>query len=453
MAVGSKGRILIVDDSIELARLLVDQLTDAGYIADLATSGEEAIELAQKRIFDAVLTDLRMEKVDGFDVLEGIHAIDPSVPVLIMTAFGAIDSAIEAIKRGAYHYLTKPFPLQEVLVYVERAIADRRLKELHRARDVDRDRTVAMVTVSDPMKGLVELVGRVASSDASVLIRGETGSGKELIARSIHSQSARRQGPFVAVNCAALPETLLESELFGHVRGAFSGAATTRPGLFVEANEGTLFLDEIGDMPLGLQAKLLRALEGGEVRAVGADAARRVDVRLITATHQDLEQRVREGAFRADLFYRIDVARIRVPPLRERTADIPKLVDHFLARARASSPAAKVERFSNDLLAALARYSWPGNVRELENLVSRLVIASNKKIADLSDLEDYGPANLAEGPLSEAKRKMVTLKELETEYIAWVIQRCGGNKTRAAEVLGIDVSTIHRRERGAAQQS
>jgi two-component system, NtrC family, response regulator HydG len=450
MSTRSKARILIVDDSLELARVLQDQLVDAGYAVDVAGSGEEGVAIAQKRIVDVVLTDLRMEKVDGFDVLQAIRAIDPTVPVMIMTAFGAIDNAIEAIKRGAYHYLTKPFPLSEVLVWVERALEDRRLKERNRARTIADERALSMVAASAPMLALNELIVRAASADAPALIRGETGSGKELVARSLHRHSARREQPFIAVNCAAVPETLLESELFGHVRGAFSGATTARPGLFVEADGGTLFLDEIGDMPAGLQAKLLRALEGGEVRAVGADASRRVDVRVITATHQDLEQRVREGHFRADLFFRIDVVRIRVPPLRERPEDIPLLVDHFLVRARAVSPTARVVRFAPELLSALQRYHWPGNVRELENLVARLVIASGKETADMEDLEAYGPANLAErSPLADAKRRLMTLKELENEYIAWTIQHCGGNKTRAAEILGIDVSTIHRREKSS----
>ena len=446
-----RARILVVDDHPEMARLLADQLGDAGYAVDLATGGRDALARTRKRLFDVVISDLRMDEVDGFDVLAGIHAQDPDVPVLIMTAFGAIDSAIEAIKRGAFHYLTKPFRLDEVQLYVERAVAERRLRDENRAlRQVAGERAAlgAMVGRSEPMRRLHDLVERVAPSQAPALVRGESGTGKELVARALHFAGPRRERAFVAVNCTSLPEALLESELFGHVRGAFTGATAARRGLFVEADGGTLFLDEIGDMPPGLQARLLRVLEDGEVRAVGSDTSREVDVRVIAATHHDLEARVAAGAFRADLFYRLDVVPILVPPLRARGDDVPLLVEHFLAKARDRNPGARAHRLAPAVVAALVRSSWPGNVRELENVVERLVIVAAGEEIDLSDLEAHAPAVLADSsPLADAKQRLISLKELETEYIAWVVSRCEGNKTRAAELLGIDVSTIHRRGR------
>jgi two-component system response regulator HydG len=283
-----------------------------------------------------------------------------------------------------------------------------------------------------------------------VLVRGESGSGKELVARALHSEGPRRQRAFVAVNCTALPQALLESELFGHVKGAFTGATTARRGLFVEADGGTLFLDEIGDMAPELQARLLRVLEDGEVRAVGADGSRSVDVRVIAATHQNLEARVKEGRFRADLFYRLNVVSLRIPPLRERQEDVPMLVEHFVAQARARNPRSPVTELAPEVVAELAHMPWPGNVRELENLVERLVLLGSQPTVDLPLLRLHASGSapdLPTHPLAAAPEQVVPLRQLESEYIAWVVARCGGNKTRAAELLGIDVSTIHRRER------
>ncbi len=448
----SKGRILVVDDHIEMARVMADQLGDAGYGVEIAGGGKQALAAARARPPDVVVTDLRMEGVDGFDVLDGIAAIDGTIPVLIMTAFGAIDSAIDAIRRGAYHYLTKPFRLDEVLLYVERALADRRLRDEHRAlRRLagERPGLATMVGRGARMNALYDLIERVAQAQAPVLIRGESGSGKELVARALHFGGPRRERPFVAVNCTALPESLLESELFGHTRGAFTGATSGRRGLFSEADGGTLFLDEIGDMAPALQAKLLRAIEEGEVRAVGADGTRTVDVRVIAASHQDLEARIKQGEFRADLYYRLNVVPIVVPPLRERREDIPQLAAHFLARACERNPGALVRRLSPEALGVLARSPWPGNVRELENVLERLVIVVGHEVVGVDDLAAHAPTLVEDAtPLEHAKADLLTLRQLERDYIAWVIARCDGNKTRAAEILGIDVSTIHRRERG-----
>ncbi|RKG59483.1 sigma-54-dependent Fis family transcriptional regulator [Corallococcus sp. AB011P] len=447
----SSARILVVDDHEEMGQMLKDPLTDAGYRVDLSTGGADAIAQLRARVYDVVLCDLRMEEVDGLDVLAAARRHDPELPVLLMTAFGAVESAVEAMKRGAYHYLTKPFRLDEVLLHVGRALESRRLRTEHR----DLKRQVAqrgglgsLLGHSVPMRTLYELIDRVAASEAPVLIRGESGSGKELVARALHSEGPRSQAPFVAVNCTALPHALLESELFGHLKGAFSGATTTRRGLFVEADGGTLFLDEIGDMPPELQAKLLRVLQDGEVRAVGADGSRRVDVRILAATHQDLDARVKEGRFRADLFYRLNVVSLRVPPLRERTEDIPKLAEHFVTQARARNPRSAVTTLSPEVVATLTRMPWPGNVRELENLVERLVVLGAQPTVDLAQLRLHTADAAPEvHPLAAAHGQVVPLRQLEGEYIAWVVARCGGNKTRAAELLGIDVSTIHRREK------
>jgi two-component system response regulator HydG len=447
----SEGRVLVVDDHVEMARLLADHLTDAGYTVDVATSGQEALAIVRGRVLDAVVCDLRMEQVDGFDVLAAVRQVDPTLPVLIMTAFGGVENAVEAMRRGATHYFTKPFRLDEVLLYVQRALAERRLREENRAlRQAvgDRSTYAALVGRSVPMRSLYELIERVAYSPAPVLVRGESGSGKELVARALHFEGPRKDGPFVAVNCTAIPTALLESELFGHVKGSFTGATTPRRGLFLEADGGTLFLDEIGDMAPELQAKLLRVLEDGEVRAVGADASRKVDVRVVAATHQELEARVREGKFRQDLFYRLNVVPLQVPPLRERREDIPLLVEHFVAQSRKRNPRARLASFSPEALAALASAPWPGNVRELENLVERLAVVTVQEQVDLPTLQLHVPGVTADAhPLSRAQAKLIPLRQLEGEYIAYVVAQCGGNKTKAAEILGIDVSTIHRRER------
>ncbi|HEY2749622.1 MAG TPA: sigma 54-interacting transcriptional regulator, partial [Polyangia bacterium] len=296
------------------------------------------------------------------------------------------------------------------------------------------------------MRRVYDAIERVAPSPATVLVRGESGVGKELVARALHFAGPRREGAFVAVNCTALPEALLESELFGHVRGAFTGAASVRRGLLVEADHGTLFLDEIGDMPAGLQPKLLRVLEESEVRPIGADAPRKIDVRVVAATNQDLERRVQEGSFRADLFYRLDVVQITVPPLRDRVDDIPVLLDAFLAKARARNPTSRVASLAPDVIRVLSRCPWPGNVRELENVVERLVIMSPGTQVELADVEAHARFVLADGsPLARAKSDLMSLKQLEREYMAWVIAKCDGNKVKAAEILEIDLSTIYRR--------
>jgi two-component system response regulator HydG len=368
--------------------------------------------------------------------------------VIIMTAFGAIETAIEAMKRGAWHYLAKPARLDEVVLHANRALEHRTLQRENRAlRTETRKGMEALVGRSATMRSLYGLIERVALASAPVLIRGESGTGKELVARAIHAQGPRRDKAFLAINCTALPESLLESELFGHARGAFTGATAARAGLFVEANGGTLFLDEIGDMAPQLQARLLRAVQQGEIRAVGSDEVRTIDVRLIAATHHDLEQRVSEGAFRQDLFYRLNVVPIAIPPLRERLDDVALLVEHFFAAARARNPHSPVQRLAPSVVTMLARYPWPGNVRELENLIERMVVIGTHAELDETDLDALGALVVGNQHRFSLPQELSTLRQLEEDYIAWVLERCAGNKTRAAEVLGIDPSTLHRRKK------
>ena len=441
--------VLIADDHVEMARLIADRLADDGWRAQVVDGGAAARAALAAGAPDLVITDLRMADVDGLDVLDAARAADPDLPVIVMTAFGAIETAIESMRRGAWHYLVKPVRLDELALHAARALEHRTLRRDNRQlRALRPQGLAALVGQSATMRALYALIERVALAASPVLIRGESGTGKELVARALHEAGPRRERPFLAINCTALPEALLESELFGHTRGAFTGATAARAGLFVEANGGTLFLDEIGDMAPALQGKLLRVLQQGEVRPVGSDESRAVDVRVVAATHQPLEQRVAAGQFRQDLFYRLDVVPIAVPPLRERLDDVPVLAGHFLAAARARNPHSPVARLAPEVVTALSRYPWPGNVRELENLIERLVVIGTAADVGLAELAALAPAVVGnQERFSLPRDRLATLRELEEEYIAWMIERCGGNKTKAAEVLGIDPSTLHRRTR------
>lgn len=442
-----KQKVMVVDDHPEMGLLLADPLRDAGYEVTSCNGGAQAIAALTAAPPDLVLTDLRMKDVDGFDVLAAASRITPPVPVLVMTAFGGVESAVEAIKRGAAHYFTKPFAIDEVLVFVRRALDEATVRAEHREFK-HRLGLHRLVGQSPSMQALARALPRLANSDASVLIRGESGTGKELVARSIHELSPRSSQAFVAVNCSAIPEHLLESELFGHARGAFTGAAQARRGLFAEADGGTLFLDEIGDMAVELQSRLLRVLQDGVVRPVGADQSRPTNVRVIAATHQNLEERIAANQFRGDLFYRLNVLRVQVPSLRERLEDVPLLVAAFLAEVRSRAPRTVVERFSPAAMHALQQRTWPGNVRELQNLVERVAVLVDKPTVELEDIEPDLPAKLEDGlNLQTAVARRLTLRQVEQDYIAAVVKACDGNKTHAAQILGIDVSTIHRRGR------
>jgi two-component system response regulator HydG len=445
-----KLRALVVDDAAEMAQTIAGDLQKAGFEALTARDGTSALEMFLQEPSDVVVTDLRMKGSDGLDLLAGIKQAEPSTPVIIMTAFGAVETAVEAMRRGAYHYVTKPFSLETLRVLVERACRERALsRENALLRRTLRSNLSSRQLLGNslPMRQLRALIAQIADATSSVLISGETGTGKELVALAIHTSGPRADRSFVAVNCAALPEHLLESELFGHARGAFTGAATSRRGLFVEADGGTIFLDEIGDLPASLQGKLLRVLQSGEVRPVGSEKTRSVDVRCVAATHKDLTVLVEKGLFREDLFFRLDVLRVRVPPLRERSDDIPMLVDHFLRRGLEKRSRSVLSGFEPDALEFLANCDWPGNIRQLENLIERLVVTASQSFARLEDVKRaLGPAWTSD-PIPRLLQNPMTLHELEERYIAGILKMSGGNKVKAAEILGVDPSTVYRRHK------
>jgi two-component system, NtrC family, response regulator HydG len=445
-----KLRALVVDDLLDMAKTIATELQGIGFDTEVSDAGARALEQFARNPADVVVTDLRMRNVDGMDVLEGVKRIDPSVPVVIMTAFGGIESAVEAMRRGAFHYIAKPFDLETLCALVERACRERLLTDenalLRRTlRESLSERR--LLGRSLPMRQLRALIEQVAAATSLVLITGETGTGKELAALSIHAGGSRAEKPFVAVNCAALPEHLLESELFGHARGAFTGASQSRRGLFLEAHEGTLFLDEVGDLPPPLQGKLLRVLQSGEIRPVGSETTRTVDVRCVAATHKDLSVLVERGMFREDLFFRLDVLRVPVPALRERIEDIPMLVEHFLQVSLERCPRSALAGLEPDALDYLARHAWPGNVRQLGNLIERLVVTASRPLARLADVKTaLGPTRDPD-PIAALLQKPPTLQELEERYTQAVLQKVFGSKSEAAKILGIDLSTLYRREK------
>ena len=449
----SRLRALIVDDVVDMAETIANDLQAIGFDTEIASSGAGALDAFAREPADVVVTDLRMKSVDGMDVLDAVKRADPSVPVLIMTAFGGIDSAVEAMRRGAFHYVTKPFEMDTIRSLVERACKERILsRENAQLRRTLHENLSArrLVGQSLPMRQLRALIERVADASSPVLISGETGTGKELVALAIHTDGPRGDKPFVAVNCAALPEHLLESELFGHARGAFTGASQTRRGLFVEAEQGTLFLDEVGDLPLPLQGKLLRVLQSGEVRPVGTETTRTVDVRCLAATHKDLSELVQQGLFREDLFFRLDVLRVPVPALRERIDDFPSLVEHFLRKSLERSPRSALAGFEPEALDFLATHSWPGNIRQLENLIERLVVTASTPLARLTEVRQaLGPVRTSD-PIASLLQNPLPLQALEDRYIAGILQKVGGSKLKAAEILGVDASTLYRREKNRA---
>jgi DNA-binding NtrC family response regulator len=436
--------ILVADDDAVARELLVEVLTREGYRVRAAAGGAEAIRAAESEVFDVALIDLRMPDVDGLAVLARIRALDPAPPVFILTAFAAIETTIEAIRQGAYDYLSKPFRVDEIKLAVRRVLETERLvRENREFRQELRGRygVERLIGQSPEMVDIYRLVARVAALDTTVLIQGETGTGKELVARAIHYASPRAERPFVAIDCAALPESLFESELFGHERGAFTGAVGSRRGLLETADGSTCFLDEIGELPLGLQAKLLRVLQERVLRRVGGNEPMPVNLRLIAATNRDLRKRVEDGTFREDLYYRLNGVTIAMPPLRERGADIPLLAHDFMQRyaAAAGKP---LEGFTPEALALLSGYRWPGNVRELEHAVERAVALARSAVILPEDLPPEIRAETARAPELPAPR--MTLDEVKRWYVAAVLEETGGNKVRAADLLGIDRRTLYR---------
>jgi DNA-binding NtrC family response regulator len=451
LVTGGVGRatILVVEDDAAMRAFLREVLEEDGHTVEEAPGGRAGIERVRQGGVDLVISDVKMPDLDGLDMLREIKAVSPSPHVITITAFGSIDTAIRAVKLGAFDYITKPFDVDQLNLSVHKALAERALRsEVARLRDeVQKSyRLGNLIGRSAAMQEIFALIRRLSGSAASVLVTGASGTGKELVAKAIHFNSPRRERPFVALNCAAIPDTLLESELFGYKRGAFTDARTDRAGIFLEADGGTIFLDEIAELSPALQAKLLRVLQEGEIRPLGAARSEKVDVRVVAATNKDLEVRLADGTFREDLYYRLNVIHIHLPALRDRAEDILPLAEHFLARSAARA-GKDVRSFHETARKAVLAYGWPGNVRELENVVERAVALAE---GTLVQPEDLPPAirerrRTAEDDLSAAVARGLTLEELEREYIKRVLAAEGGNKTRAAQRLGLDRKTLYRK--------
>ncbi len=438
-----KTSILLIDDDDSLRRVMEFSLAEAGHTVQTAASGEDGLRLFEKGAFDAVITDITMPGMSGMEVLAKVHKRVPTLPVIVITAYGTIESAVEAMKQGAFDYITKPFNRDELRLTLEKAIKMRRLEQENvelRAEVTDRYRFESIIGSSEKMKEVLNLAGRVAASDANVLITGESGTGKELLAKGVHFNSQRANGPFVAVNCAAIPEALIESELFGHVKGSFTGAVRDKEGKFELADGGTLFLDEIGDLRIDLQAKILRALQEREVDRVGGGKPVSVDVRVIAATNKDIERAVKEGAFREDLYYRLNVITLFIPPLRERKEDIPLLVNHFLKKFIRDTDV----HMDASALAALTAYGWPGNVRELENVIERALVLKRGPLITREELPEKLKKEKmgVEDIILNVPEQGISLEELEKSLIIKALKKHKGNQTRAAEFLGITRPTL-----------
>jgi len=442
--------VLVVDDDASMCETLQVGLEPRGFTVRWTTSPAEALDLLAGGSFEAVATDLNMRGMSGIELCERIAANRPDLPVIVITAFGSLDTAIAAIRAGAYDFITKPFELEALILALERALTHSRLRaEVKRLREQLSDagnRYEDLVGASPAMRRVHEMIERILDSDASVLITGESGTGKEVVARALHHHGRRQHGPFVAINCAALPETLLESELFGHARGAFTDARAARNGLFVQANGGTLFLDEIAEMPLALQPKLLRALQERKVRPLGGEGEIPFDVRLVTATNRDLETAVHEGRFREDLYFRVNVIHVPLPPLRARGGDILLLAQRFLSDYGARS-GKQVTGLSPQAAERLLAYAWPGNVRELENCVERAIALAQHDLVLPDDLPEKIRAYRRSHVLvaSDDPAELVPLEEVERRYILRVMEVVGGNKSQAAQVLGLGRKTLYRK--------
>ncbi len=444
-------KVLVVDDERAILDTVEILLRGEGFDASVAHSGREALERFEEVSPDVVLTDIRMPGVTGLDLLEAVRERDPEVPVILMTAQASLQSAVKAVNQGAFYYLQKPFSNAELVALCKRAAQVRELsrenKQLKKEiRRRDSSQTVRPVGKNRPFLEVLKLAETVAPTDSTILITGESGTGKEVVARYIHQLSDHESGPFISINCGALPENLLESELFGHVKGSFTGAVRDKQGLLEAARGGTFFLDEIGEMSPALQVKLLRALQEREIVPVGATEPISIDVRVIAATNRDLEQEIRRGTFRSDLYYRLNVITLHLPPLRERRDDVRVLAEYFIQRMSADQADGRAPlQLAETGLEALQRYDWPGNVRELENALERAAILAHDGVIETSHL----PARIVEpapAPLiSERPPANPTLELVERAYILWVLQAEGGNKARAAEVLGIDPSTLYRK--------
>jgi len=430
----SSGKILLVDDDKNFVDLVKMRLESSNYKVTTALKEEDAIEAVKEQIFDVALVDLQLVHQDGISLMERLHAILPEMPVIIITAYGSVESAVGAMQRGAYSYITKPFNPPDLLLQIEKALENRRLtSEIKRLKGLLKERYefTNIVAKSEKMQRVLEVVSRIAQTDSTVYIHGESGTGKELVAKAIHVASDRRDRPFVAINCAALPENLLESELFGHEKGAFTGAIRSKRGLFTQGHEGTIFLDEIGDMSLPIQAKLLRVLQERQFYPVGSERPVEVDIRVIVATQKNLEDQVKQGLFREDLFYRIHVVPIHLPPLRERKEDIPSLVEYFVKKF-SQQMKKDVRRLTPKAMQKLMLHEWPGNVRELENTIEyAMAMTQQNVITEDFILQTKIPISQESiKPLREAR------DEFEKEYLIRLLELSEGNVTKAAKLAG-----------------
>jgi len=442
-----KNRVLVVDDDPEMCAFLSDLLETEGYLVSSLHDSLEASRTLRKEDFDVLVTDLRMKGLKGLDLLEEAKKTAPLTPVIIITAFGTIESAIQAMKMGAFDYLTKPFRADELLLTVKKALENRFLKKevIRLKKEVEsRYHFHSLIGKSRAMQRIYDLIVRLGDTAGNVLITGESGTGKELVAKAIHYSGARKGGPFIAVNCAAIPETLLESELFGYKKGAFTDARTDKKGLISEADGGTLFLDEITEMLSTLQAKLLRVIEDRQVRPLGDTRSYPLEVRFISTSNRDIQSMIRQGRFREDLYYRLKVIDMEIPPLRERKEDIPLLVRHFIEKFKMELNK-DISGVSEEALRILMNYSWPGNVRELENVVQRALTLSLQTVISPEDLPVALVQGADENLVEKGLRKQLTLDQLEKEYIRRVLSQAGGNKSRAAEILGLDRKTLYRK--------
>lgn len=440
-------RILVAEDNTDMRDLLQEVLEDAGYTVTVAADGNQAMTHVERlgQMIDLVITDVQMPGLTGDQLLVAVRKNRGETPVIVITAFGSVEQAVAMVKAGAHQYLTKPFKNADLLDVVENALkqSDPQRKQA-RLRRESPSTPARIIGASRPMQKLFEQMGLAARTSSTVLIAGESGTGKELIARAIHDLSGR-ENSFVPVNCAAIPAELIESELFGHMGGSFTGAKQARAGLFEAADRGTIFLDEIGELPLAMQPKLLRALQEGTVRRVGANVERRIDVRVLAATNCNLEEQVRQGRFREDLFWRLNVIQLRAPALRDRAIDIPLLVEHFIEKycLAAHRPALEI---TSEALAILTAYSWPGNVRELENAIERAVAFSQGAIITPEALpERIRSTGGVAAVIARASEKMLSMREVEREYVLEMLRRTDGNKKRAAELLGMDRKTLYRK--------
>ncbi len=446
--------IVVIDDDREMRELLKDFFTGRGFRVTEFPNAKDALARFESPVADEdevhlVISDINMPGISGLDFAARFRRLNDKIPVILITAFGSIETAIEAIRRGAYDYIVKPFKLEELSVTVDRALEFQQLKRENTIlrEGVRQTHSFAgIIGKSLSMQEVFDLIRRVAPASANILITGESGTGKERVARAIHELGPRAKKPFVAINCTAIPDTLLESELFGHAKGAFTGAIQRKRGLFEEADGGTLFLDEIGDMDMNLQAKLLRVIQEKKIRAVGDNVDRPIDVRILAATHKDLKLAIKNGTFREDLYYRLAVIPIVLPPLRHRKEDIPLLAEYFLQKYSAEN-GARVRGFTKEAMAKMMDLPWEGNVRELENVIERCVVLAKGEWIDESDLPQVAPVDESEEVFASAAQKLVTLEELEKRYMRFVLEKTGWKKEKAARILGVSRRTLYRKER------